>query len=572
MKKILLTLTTVLMASFAMAQDVLWSEDFSGYEIGKDADGKDLVVVPSGGEFNYVCTNGASTTKLYAENLAGGEAPELLISKNDSKNNIEGGTFSFTVPMNGKSGDMFFAFKANKSVTVTATGATAGTQQKSGNDIIVPITVAAGTESITITVQASTTSNVRFDNAKLYQGEAKKPAGLSWGTASREVTIGGEENKFPTLTNEANLPITYTSSEETVATINAEGVITLVAAGVTVITAEFAGNDAYEAAKVSYTLTVKAAPTVDLTNTPETAYSTTEAIALIEAGEGLDKKVYVKGTIKEVTDISWDASLATGYYGNATYTITDGTSDLIIFRGYYLKGEKFTEENQIQDGDEVIVYGKLVEYNGTKEMTTGSSIYSINGETGEVEEDPYDVVGNGTIENPYNAEDVVWLFKHEQAPTENVWVKGTILGNVNTSNGNTQVPTVWEIEDNNGDGKIDQKDCAEGDFLVLPSNLSVGNDKAHVAVQLTYETAPRNALNLQDHKENLGKDVWVCGKIEKYCNVAGVKSLVDYSFDGTAGINNVNVIVNDNIYNIAGQRVASNYRGIIIMNGKKYIK
>lgn len=307
-------------------------------------------------------------------------------------------------------------------------------------------------------------------------------------------------------------------------------------------------------------------------NTPETAYTTTEAIAIIDAGKGLEQSVYVKGTIKEITDISWDASLATGYYGNATYTITDGTSDLIIYRGYYLKGEKFTEENQIQDGDEVIVYGKLVNFKGTKEMTTGSSIYSINGDTGEVEEEPYDVVGNGTIENPYNAEDVVWLFKHEQAPTENVWVKGTILGNVNTSNGNTQVPTVWEIEDNNGDGKIDQKDCAEGDFLVLPSNLSVGNDKAHVAVQLTYETAPRNALNLQDHKENLGKDVWVCGKIEKYCNVAGVKSLVDYSFDGTAGINNVNVIVNDNIYNIAGQRVANNYRGIIIMNGKKYIK
>ena len=27
------------------------------------------------------------------------------------------------------------------------------------------------------------------------------------------------------------------------------------------------------------------------------------------------------------------------------------------------------------------MYGKLVDYNGTKEMTTGSSIYSLNGAT-----------------------------------------------------------------------------------------------------------------------------------------------------------------------------------------------
>jgi len=273
---------------------------------------------------------------------------------------------------------MNLAYKANRNdVKITVENATLGTVSNSGNDYTYPVTVTAGTESITIKFAMATNKNARLDDIKLYQGVAKKPAGLSWGTASRSVTIGAEDNVFPTLTNANALAVTYISSKPEVATIATDGTITLVKAGTTEITASFAGNDEYEAGEVTYTLTVNSASSVDITNTPESAYTVAKALELIEAGEGLSAKVYVKGKISKVKSVSTS-------YGNAEYNISDDgteTNELLVYHGYFLEGMKFTAEDQIKVGDAVIVYGKLVNYNGTKEFTTGSQIYSLNGVT-----------------------------------------------------------------------------------------------------------------------------------------------------------------------------------------------
>lgn len=366
MKKLLLALMA-LAATTAYAEDILWFEDFSTFK--EDS-------VPTGGTYKYVTTSGASTSKIYKEALATGTAPELLISKKSDK--AAGGSFSATIPMNGKSGDLTLSYLTNKTLVVSSEDATIGKAQKSGNSVTIPVSVAAGKETITIVFKNETTSNARFDNVKLYQGEAKKNPGFSWGTASRSVVLGSEENNFPTLTNANNLEVTYSSSNTEVATISADGQITLIAGGKTNITASFAGNDEFEAASATYELTVTVPSTVDLTNTPETAYSVTKALELIAAGEGLKSSVYVAGKIKSISEID-----QTGSYGNATYIITDGTSDLTVYRGYGLGGQKFNAENAviIKVDDEVIVYGKLVDYNGTKEFSTGSTIYSINGNT-----------------------------------------------------------------------------------------------------------------------------------------------------------------------------------------------
>lgn len=357
----------VMLCAVASAQTYLWQEDFSSYKAND---------VPSGGTYNYACTDGGSTTKIYADKLAGGTSPELLISKN-------GGAFSATIPLNGTSGDMTLSFQSNKkfiSVAIAESGVTLGEATASGNNYTYPVTVPASVTTLTITFSNSNkSSNARFDDVKLFQGEAKKNAGLSWGTASRTVTIGSDENKFPTLTNGNNLAVTYSSSDEAVATINAEGVITLVAAGTTTIAAAFAGNDEYEAQTVSYELTVNAAtdpdqPSVDIKNTPETAYTVAKAIELINAGQGLSDSVYVQGIVVSVKEVSTS-------YGNATYYISDdgtSTSQLTVYRGYYLGKEKFTSSDQIATGKKVIVYGKLVNYNGTMEMNTGNYLYSID--------------------------------------------------------------------------------------------------------------------------------------------------------------------------------------------------
>ena len=345
----------------SFAETKIWSEDWTGAK--KDQ-------TPAQVNKNYASENAG--TKIYEEALAGGKSPELLVAK-------KSGSFTATIALNGATGEMTLRYNTNKSLTISSStkGVTIGEGTKSGNTVEAKITVPAGTETLTLTFANTTSSNARLDNILLYQGVAKKPAGLSWGTAARTVTIGSAENQFPTLANANKLNVKYSSSDEKVATINEKGEVTLVAAGETNITAEFAGNDEYEAQSVTYALTVKAASTVDITNTPEKAYTVAKALELIEAGEGLDAKVYVKGIISSIKSVD------TAERGNATYNISDNGKEenvLVIFRGYYLgpKDNKFTSADQIKVGDKVVVYGKLVNYNGTKEMNSGNYIYSQN--------------------------------------------------------------------------------------------------------------------------------------------------------------------------------------------------
>ena len=358
-----------LVANIGFAQTtILWQEDFSSYKAND---------VPKGGAYNYACVG--TGTKVYVDtekdkaNLAGGESPELLVGK-------KGGSFSATVALNGVSGQLTLTYKTNKDfIKATVENATAGDLVRTGNDVSLPITVAAGTASITIKFDNTSTGkgqNGRLDNIKLFQGVGKKAPGLSWGTASRTVTIGAEDNEFPTLTNTYNLAVKYSSDDPDVAAIDATtGEITLVMAGKANITAEFEGNDEYEAAKVSYELTVKAASTVNIKNTPETAYTVAKALELIAAGEGLDAKVYVKGQITSIKEVS-------ASFGNATYDISDdatAANKLTVFRGYFYDNKHFTSNDQIKVGNVVVVYGKLVNYNNNTPQVTNSSIYSLNG-------------------------------------------------------------------------------------------------------------------------------------------------------------------------------------------------
>ena len=349
-----------LVANIGFAQTtILWQEDFSSYKAND---------VPNGGTYNYACD--VEGTAVYKEDLAGGESPELLVKK-------KVGSFSATVALNGVSGQLTLTYKAKNNIKITVENATAGDVVKVGNDCTCPVTVAAGTNSITIKFSNTYSSNVRLDNIKLFQGVGKKAPGLSWGTATRTVIIGAEDNKFPTLTNTYNLAVKYSSDDPDVAAIDATtGEITLVMAGKANITAEFEGNDEYEAAKVSYELTVKDVPSVDLKNTPETAYTVAKALELINAGEGLEANVYVKGQITNIQDVD------TGDFGNATYTISDdatAANALLIYRGYYYDKGKFTSKDQIKVGDVVVVYGKLVKFYEKFEMNSGNHIYSING-------------------------------------------------------------------------------------------------------------------------------------------------------------------------------------------------
>lgn len=118
--------------------------------------------------------------------------------------------------------------------------------------------------TITLVSAGETTISAIFDGDDTYDEDSAyytltvvlSEGGLSWSAESASVVIGEESYTYPTLSNENGLEVSYSSSDESVATIDAEGQITLISDGTTIITAAFAGNDTYEECSASYTLTV----------------------------------------------------------------------------------------------------------------------------------------------------------------------------------------------------------------------------------------------------------------------------------------------------------------------------
>ena len=200
------------------------------------------------------------------------------------------------------------------------------------------------------------------------------PAGISYSRKQYDITLGDTVD-FVALNNPNNLPVTYASSNTNVATIDSDGNVEVVGVGTTTISATSEKTDKFDAGYASYIINVKAPadPSESIVNTPETAYTVAQAIDLITAGKGLDDMVYVVGYIHKIKEVSTQ-------FGNATFYIsdnlTDTQNDIMVYRAKYLNNEKFTAEDQIKVGDKVIMYGKLVDYNGTKEIKDGY-VYSF---------------------------------------------------------------------------------------------------------------------------------------------------------------------------------------------------
>lgn len=96
---------------------------------------------------------------------------------------------------------------------------------------------------------------------KVESGSSLKDAGLSFESTTATATIG-ETFTAPTLRNPYNLSVTYASSDANVATVAADGSVSLVGAGTTTITASSEETETYAAGEASYELKVSKAPLV----------------------------------------------------------------------------------------------------------------------------------------------------------------------------------------------------------------------------------------------------------------------------------------------------------------------
>ena len=98
----------------------------------------------------------------------------------------------------------------------------------------------------------------------------------------------------------------------------------------------------------------------------------------IDEGGSAETEVYVKGKVVSVVQGSWDAN-----YGSLKYYISEdgtATNQFYVYNGYAGPNRtKFSGEDALKQGDEVIICGKVDSYNGTKEFLEGNYIVSLNG-------------------------------------------------------------------------------------------------------------------------------------------------------------------------------------------------
>ena len=178
---------------------------------------------------------------------------------------------------------------------------------------------------------------LQVNKVEYYEDVSNKTAtSLSFDAPSYTISKDQTLTKLPTLkADEKPLfgkTITWSSDNENVATVDANGTVTGVAAGNAKITAKFAGDDVYETSTASYEIIVKGAPSLSF---PQTSY-TVEMSDVFTAPklEGLPEGVTPAYTSSNKEVATVDA--ATGevkIVGVGTTTITITSPETGIYEG-----------------------------------------------------------------------------------------------------------------------------------------------------------------------------------------------------------------------------------------------
>ena len=107
-----------------------------------------------------------------------------------------------------------------------------------------------------------------------------------------------------------------------------------------------------------------------------------EYVNNLAADEKSEGNIYIKGKVSSI-NTNYDES---GTFGNAVFYISDdgtGKNTFYVYRALYLGNKKYSSGETLNEGDEVIICGKVVNYKGTTPETVQSEafLYSLNGKT-----------------------------------------------------------------------------------------------------------------------------------------------------------------------------------------------
>ena len=159
------------------------------------------------------------------------------------------------------------------------------------------------------------------------------------------------------------------------------------------------------------------------TGTAADPFNVAGAVKYIEDGGSESELKYVKGKVVSVEQGSFDAT-----HGSLKYYISDDgtpTNQFYVYNGYAGPNRtKFSGEDALKQGDEVVICGNLIVFSGTKEFQTGNYIVSLNGVGGATTPDT-PTTGKGSESNPYTVAEAIAAIK-AGAPTSEVYVTGIV--------------------------------------------------------------------------------------------------------------------------------------------------
>jgi len=289
--------------------------------------------------------------------------------------------------------------------------------------------------------------------------------------------------------------------------------------------------------------------------TLESPYTTADAIKVVgamTADQVSTSSYYIKG---KISSIKYTFS---AQYGTATFNISDqgdtiAANQFICYSVYYLENKSWAEGNtQVAVGDDVIIYGQVVNYRGNTPETSSKKayIYSLNGVTKNEggDPDPQPVDNNVSVAEALT---IIAGLANSAKTTEDYTVKGYVIKvtEISTQYGNatftiadaagdsTNVLTVYRAKNAVGENITDENLLKAGDLVEVQGKLQKYVSKDSIMT-------PEVAQN--------GKILTVNGQAT---GISEFKS--EKRFDGA-------------IYNLKGQRISVPARGLFIRNGRKF--
>lgn len=358
-------------------------------------------------------------------------------------------------------------------------------------------------------------------------GSTKTNVTLTYSATTVSATtasVGQTLANAPTLTSSVEgLTFTYESSNTNVAEVNTEGVVTIKGAGTTIIKAKFAGDDTYNSAEASYTLTV------------------TEATYSVTIGETTNGQISVSSTeVTAGTTVTITATPSQGHkFSGITVTGADGSS--IETSG---TGNTRTFTMPSQDVTVNATFTEIETVVATITSNTGFATFCSN--------KALDFTGINTLE-AYYAKTVengnVYLLRVSGAVAAGT---GLVL-----KGATTRIPVA------------ESGDELEGNMLI---GVSADTD---VNASTDYVLTEKNGVAVFA-QTGVNKATVAAGHAYLRVSVAQARTrTIGIGGEGTTGIENTFIDDCEQgekvIYNLSGQRVKNPTKGLYIINGKKMI-